>query len=143
MDETNVKPAGYKTIPRRGILLAALVLAGCQATGINPNVSSEDEATFVQITDEAALMGIISGRTVEYTEDSSKDAGKRQSFLRNGNTSYAGTPGTWKMEDGQYCSNFSAWDEPNEFNCYPVYVNRSGTQIRWVGEDNVWFAKFL
>jgi hypothetical protein len=124
------------------IMLGFFAVSACLDVN-NPNVSVEDETTFMQVTDEAALMSIVSGRTVVYTEDSSKDAGKRQRFLRNGRTTYAGTPGTWKMEDGEYCSNFPAWNEPNEYVCYPVFVNLSGTQIRWDGEDNVWFAEFI
>ena len=99
------------------------------------------EISYYQITDEIALNAIINNRTVIYTKESTKNAGMVQKFYRSGRTSYAKTEGYWKMMKGKFCSHYPKWNKDGEWACYPVFVNRAGTMIRWDGVTNTWYGR--
>lgn len=117
-------------IERRFFVFGMAALAACQTT-TNPNLSSTAEQTFVPVVNSAALMAILGGRTVEYTSQSNRGAGIKQTFNRNGTTQYGDQRRLWSVEDGNYCSTAQLDAPRNEWECFQFDVNESGTILRW------------
>ena len=85
--------------------------------------------TFAVAEDWRALSGpeittALSARELVYED------GTRQSFKANGATYYGDTTGSWRIEEGQYCS---VWPPSDRWACYGVEVN--GLDIRFVATD--------
>ena len=139
---------------RRLFLIGALALSACQTT-TNPHLSAGAEQRFVPVENAAALMAIVGGRTVEYTEQSSRGAGIRQTFNRNGTTVYGDQRRAWTVQDGRYCSSAQLDSDPSTWECFLFDVNEAGTILRWwrnptaqqlsapEGEVDTWYGRIL
>lgn len=138
---------------RRLFLAGVLALGACQTA--NPYLDAGAEQRFVPVESAAALMAIVSGRTVEYTAQSSRGAGIRQTFNRNGTTVYGEQRRGWTVQDGQYCSSDQLNSDPSTWECFLFDVNEAGTVLRWrrlpdtnqlsapEGEVDTWYGRIL
>ena len=114
---------------RRLFVFSTLALAACQTQ--SPFLEDGAAQRFVPVENEAALMAIVRGRTVEYTAQSNTGAGIRQTFLSNGTTVYGDQRRNWSIDNGKYCSSADLTAEQSEWECFSVDVNEAGTIIRW------------
>jgi hypothetical protein len=138
---------------RRIFILAALALAACQTS--NPYIDSTATQRFLPVNNAAALMAIVRGRTVEYTNQSNRGDGIRQTFASNGTTVYGNQRRVWSVVDGRYCSSSDLTSSPDTWECFRVDVNEAGTLIRWMrfeganqisapdGEVDTWYGRIL
>lgn len=139
---------------RRLFLFGALALGACQTTG-NPTLEAGAENRFVAVQNSAALMAIVAGRTVQYTEQSTRGAGIRQTFNSNGTTVYGDQRRVWTVKNGQYCSSGQVDSDPSTWECFLFDVNEAGTILRWrrkptaqqlsapQGQVDTWYGKIL
>lgn len=117
-------------INRRFLILGMVALAACQ-TATNPNLSANAEQNFVPVENAAALMAILGGRTVEYTTQSNRGAGIKQTFNRDGTTQYGDQRRLWSVEGGRYCSTAQMDVLRTDWECFQFDVNEAGTVLRW------------
>jgi hypothetical protein len=139
-------------LDRRLFLIGALALSACQTT-TNPHLSAGAEQRFVPVENAAALMAIVGGRTVEYTEQSNTGAGIRQTFNRNGTTVYGDQRRVWTVQNGRYCSSADLQSDPSTWSCFQLDVNEAGTIIRWIDVEgtprnpelgpDTWYGRIL
>lgn len=139
-------------LQRRVFLLGAFALAACQTT--NPHLGTSAEQNFLPVENAAALMAIVGGRTVVYTNQSNTGAGIKQTFNRNGTTTYGNQRRVWTVQNGRYCSSEKLNSDPSTWQCFKVDVNEAGTIIRWqrssefeqnnnAGELDTWFGRII
>lgn len=138
----------------RVILFSILLLvSACQST--SPYVSEAAKTTYVPIESSASMMAIVNGRTVEYTSQSTRGEGIKQTFYRNGTTQYGSQKRVWSVVNGKYCSSGQLDSDPSQWECFKIDVNEAGTIIRWQrypdakqlsapdGELDTWYGKIL
>ena len=135
------------------IVLCFAVVTACQNT--SPYVSDAAYNTYAPVENDAALMAIVNGRTVEYTEQSNSGVGLRQTFNKNGTTKYGSQERVWSVVNGRYCSTAQKELPKEQWTCFKLDVNEAGTIIRWqrypsdkqvhapAGELDTWYGKIL
>lgn len=117
------------------LVCVGFLLAACQ-TATHPHLSANAEQNFVPVENAAALMAIVGGRTVVYTNESNTGAGIRQTFNRNGTTVYGDQRRRWTVKNGRYCSIAEQYASNSNWPCFQLDVNEAGTVIRWIDVDD-------
>ena len=110
-------------------IVMAVTISACQTS--SPYLSPTAQATYEPVQNAASLMAIVSGRTVEYTSQSNRGGGIRQTFNRNGTTQYGSQKRVWSVVNGRYCSSSQLQSPPSDWECFKIDVNQAGTIIRW------------